>query len=97
DVHEDGTRPGEFDPDDCRNAGVRDGDNLVPRADADSLKGNRDGVRARGDANCGTGAAEGGEILLERLDLFAEDVAATREHPPDRRAEILFAALGLAP
>jgi hypothetical protein len=59
--------------------GVRRDDHLVARADAPRAQDEVQRVEAVGDADRVRGAAVGGELALEGLDLGAEDVAARSE------------------
>ena len=66
--------------------GERRDDDLVARADAQRAQGDRDGLGAVGDPDRVPGAQIGGELLLEGVDLGAEDEPPAIEDVLDRRA-----------
>jgi hypothetical protein len=96
DVGEDGARARALDACDGRDAGVRRRDHLVARLDADREQGDRQRIRARGDADRVASAAEGGELVLEGAELLREDEPAAAEDATDRAVDLLAVPGGVA-
>ncbi len=74
---------------------VRHRDDLVARPDVAGAQRQEDGVGPRVDADAAGHAVVGGEFLLKRRDLAAEDVPAAGQHALDRSVDLRLQRLGL--
>ena len=68
--------------------GVAGHDDFVARPDVHGAQGQMQGVQAVGHADAVGGAAVGGVVGLEGIDLGAEDVAAGGQHAGDGRVNL---------